>query len=198
MTLDKTIALAIFCFVSSITPGPNNMMLLASSLNHGLRRTMPMFIGIQLGFSVMFLLLATGIGAAFASNALAMNVLKWVGCGWLLWLAYKIATASVPDDPTGEKTPPMGFFPVMAFQWVNPKAWVFSLSTIGAFAEPSNYLFSCLVMIAVILVVGIPCSMVWSVAGLGLRQFLSDSTRLRMFNYLMAGLLTLSLIPMLR
>ncbi len=198
MTLDKIISLAVFCFVASITPGPNNMMLLASTLNHGLRRTVPMFLAIQIGFMLMFVLLASGIGAAFASNAQAMLVLKWVGCAWLLFLAYKIATASVPDDPGAEKTAPMGFFPIIAFQWVNPKAWVFALSTIGAFAEPANYTPSILTMMAVILMVGIPCSLIWSFAGLGLRQLLTDSTRLRRFNYLMAAMLTLSLIPMLR
>lgn len=123
MNTELLLALLSFAFVTSVTPGPNNLMLMASGTNFGFGRTAPHMIGVALGFAVMILLVCLGIGAVFAALPGAMLVLKIASCAYLLYLAWRIATAPPPsiDDgaPTGR---PLNFLQAAAFQWVNPKA----------------------------------------------------------------------------
>jgi threonine/homoserine/homoserine lactone efflux protein len=190
-------ALATFCFVSSITPGPNNMMLLASGANFGFRRTLPHMFGITLGFSLMVLAVGLGLGGLFTAYPALYDVLRVVGAAYLLWLAWRIATASGIGDGSSSSRP-MTFLEAVAFQWVNPKAWATSLGAITAFVAPEEFVLGVLIVTGVFLLVNLPCIASWAGFGVVLRRFLDRPWTLRAFNVSMAVLLVASIYPMMK
>ena len=127
MNTELLIALITFCFVSSITPGPNNLMLLSSGLNFGLRRSISHLLGVAIGFSVMVLLVGIGVSQLFQSLPASYTVLKWVSIVYLGYLAYKIANNHTIDEVASDAKP-FTFMQAALFQWVNPKAWTMALS----------------------------------------------------------------------
>ena len=190
------LALATFCFVSSITPGPNNMMLLASGANFGFRRTLPHLMGVSLGFGAMVLGVGLGVGGIFTVYPALYDVLRVVACGYMLWLAYRIATASGIGD--GKATArPMSFIEAVAFQWINPKAWAMALGATTAFVAPGEFVVGVLIVTAVFTAINLPCVASWAGFGVVLRRLLDRPWTLRAFNVTMAVLLVASLYPML-
>lgn len=196
MTHDLFLALLGFAFVTSVTPGPNNMMLLASGVNFGFRRTVPHMLGIALGFSLMVFLVGLGIAGLFQAVPAAMTVLKLVSVGYMLWLAWKIAHAAAPGAGTARGRP-MGLLQAAAFQWVNPKAWAMALGAVAAYL-PQPSATGCLLVAAVFGAVNLPSVSVWTAAGQALRRLLSRPAALTAFNWTMAALLVASLWPVLR
>lgn len=195
MTLDALFALVAFAFVTSVTPGPNNMMLLASGVNFGFRRTVPHMLGIGLGHALMVFLVGLGLAGLFDSFPVLHSVLKVVSVGYMLWLAWKIATSAAPEG--GEaKGKPFTFVQAAGFQWVNPKAWAMALGAVTVYA-PDRTVLTMLVVALVFCAVNLPSVSVWTLAGQGLRRWLTDPSRLRLFNGTMAGLLVLSLWPVI-
>lgn len=186
-------ALMGFAFVTSITPGPNNLMLMASGANFGLRRTLPHMLGVALGFGGMILLLGLGVEQVIQSAPGWATAMKMVSLGYMLWLAWKIAHASAPESGavTGR---PMGFLAACAFQWVNPKAWMMALGALSAYTEGAGCV---LAVAAVFTLVNLPSVAVWAAMGQGLRGVLQDPRRLRLFNGAMALLLVASMLPVL-
>ena len=132
MTVDLLLALAAYAFVTSITPGPNNTMLLASGANFGFWPTVPHLFGINLGFSAMVLAVGLGAGSVFAAFPLLHTVLRWGGTAYLCYLAWKIANSG-EMDADGHKATPMTFLQAAAFQWVNPKAWIMAIGAIATY-----------------------------------------------------------------
>lgn len=195
MTLDALFALVAFAFVTSVTPGPNNMMLLASGVNFGFRSTVPHMLGIGLGHALMVFLVGLGLAGLFDSFPVLHSVLKVVSVGYMLWLAWKIATSAAPEG--GEaKGKPFTFVQAAGFQWVNPKAWAMALGAVTVYA-PDRTVLTMLVVALVFCAVNLPSVSVWTLAGQGLRRWLTDPSRLRLFNGTMAGLLVLSLWPVI-
>ena len=199
MTQDLLLALTAFAFVSSITPGPNNLMLMASGTNFGFVRTLPHMLGVGLGFTGMNFLL--GLGVVQILNAIPGSILalKIGSTIYLLYLAWKIANAAPPagadaDAPKGE---PLTFLQAVLFQWVNPKAWTMALTAIGAYTLPENPLVSLLIVTGVFGAINLPCVSSWTVLGTQLRRLLNDPVRLRIFNVTAAALLVASLYPIL-
>ncbi len=195
MTTDLLFALIGFAFVTSVTPGPNNMMLLASGVNFGFRRTLPHMAGISLGHALMVLLVGLGLAGVFAAFPALMLSLKILSVLYMVWLAWKIATSGEPQARGAAA--PMGFWGAAAFQWVNPKAWAMALGAVGAYSGeggPSQVATIAVVFCAV----NLPSVALWAGLGEGLRGVLSQPTRLRVFNWTMAGLLVLTLVPILR
>lgn len=197
MSSEVFLALVAFCFVSSITPGPNNLMLLASGVNFGFRRSIPHMLGIGLGFSVLLLCVGAGLGQLIEWSPLLYMALKFAGAAYLLYLAWRIANSG-PLEARDAAARPMSFFQAAAFQWVNPKAWVMAVSAMAIYTSAENHLASVLLVTAIFAVVNVPSISVWCGLGNGLREFLASPNRLRIFNFTMAGLLVLSLWPMLR
>lgn len=196
MTYDLFIALLGFAFVTSVTPGPNNMMLLASGVNFGFRRTGPHMLGISLGHALMVFLVGLGLAGVFAAVPQAMLALKVVSVGYMLWLAWKIAHASAPK-PGQAGGAPFTFLQAAAFQWVNPKAWAMALGAVANYTGGGG--MAAVGVVAVVFAgVNLPSVAVWAAAGEGLRSWLADPLRLRAFNWTMAGLLLASLIPVVR
>lgn len=193
MTQELFFALWGFAFVTSITPGPNNMMLLASGVNFGIRRTLPHMLGISIGHALMVFLVGLGVAGVFRAWPPALTVLKVASVGYMLWLAWKIAQSGAPGEGRANARP-FTFLQAAAFQWVNPKAWAMALGAVTAYVvspTPMAYLTVALIFA----LVNLPSVFVWVGAGQALRRWLDNPARLRAFNWTMAVLLVLSLWP---
>ena len=193
MTHELILALLGFAFVTSVTPGPNNMMLLASGVNFGFRRTVPHMLGISIGHALMVFLVGLGLAGLFRAWPPALVVLKLASVAYMLWLAWKIAQSGAPGE--GRQRPqPMTFLQAAAFQWVNPKAWAMALGAVSAYVtEPSPLAYAAVA--GAFACVNLPSVSVWAGAGQVVRRWLEGPGRLRAFNWGMAGLLVLSLWP---
>jgi threonine/homoserine/homoserine lactone efflux protein len=185
-------ALSAFALVTSITPGPNNMMLMASGANFGLRRTVPHALGVGVGFTLMIVLVGVGLMELFDLFPVLNLILKVVSVAYLLWLAWKIAHAAAPDTEGSARGKPMSFVQAMLFQWVNPKAWSMALTAIALYA-PDRNLAAIALVAAVFGIINLPSTSLWAVMGQALRGWLSSPARLRAFNWTMAALLVGSL-----
>lgn len=194
MTAQLLLAFVLFAFATAGTPGPNNMMLLASGANFGFRRTAPQILGISAGLGFMVLAMGVGLGGVFKAWPVLHDLLKWVGGAYMLWLAWKIATAKgVSDKNAGSK--PMTFLQAAAFQWVNPKAWAMALTAATTYM-PDGSTAGVFLVAGTFMLVGAPCSAAWAGFGQGLRPFLDRPRVLRAFNLTMAALLVVSLYPL--
>src|SRR6056297_131312 len=197
MTLDLFTALATFAFVTVITPGPNNLMLMASGTNFGFVRTIPHMLGIGLGFPLMVFCVGMGVMRVFDIWPLSYTLLKAVSVAYLLFLAWKIANAAPPRAAEGPaEGKPLTFLQSAAFQWVNPKAWSMALSAITLYAAGRD-LLAVLWVGAVYVGVSAISTTSWTVLGQQLRRLLKHPARLRVFNWVMAVLLVATLVPVL-
>lgn len=195
MTAELLIAFIAFAFVTSVTPGPNNMMLLASGVNFGLRRSLPHMFGISLGFMLLVASVGLGLGQLFEQVPLLHNLLRYLGAAYLLYLAWKIARSGAPqhgEQPVGK---PFTFLQAAAFQWVNPKAWIMAIGAITTYTPQENFVVNVLLIAALFALVNCPSVGLWTVAGSLLRNWLSNARALRVFNIGMALLLVASLYP---
>ncbi|NTF42393.1 LysE family translocator [Rhizobium rhizogenes] len=197
MALDTFLALLLFAFTTSITPGPNNMMLFTSGVNFGFRRTVPHMLGIGVGFFVLLIAVGLGLGAVLHTVPLLYTVLKFAGGAYLVWIAWKIGTSRSLSE-SESKAQPMSFLSAAAFQWVNPKAWVMAVTAMATYTNEQLYLFSVLVVGLAFAAVNVPSVSTWAGFGSALRDWLSVPVRLKWFNITMAVLLVLSLWPMLK
>jgi len=195
MTVDTLPALVAFAFVTSITPGPNNLMLMASGANFGLRRTVPHMLGVALGFVFMAVLVGVGLAGVFQTWPVAVTVLEVVSVAYMLWLSWKIAHAAAPGERNAGGRP-MTFLQAVAFQWVNPKAWAMALTALTVHA-PDRSLWAVGLVAVVFGAINLPSVGVWVLIGQQLRRVLTNGRRLALFNWAMAGLLVLSLAPVL-
>ena len=197
MTYELFTALLGFAFVSSITPGPNNLMLMASGANFGLLRTVPHMLGVALGFMLMIVLVGVGLVQLFDLFPVSHMILKVFSVVYLVYLAVKIATAT-PKAPNAPETGgvPMTFLQAAAFQWVNPKAWTMALTAITFYA-PSQTLAAVGLVAVIFGLVNLPSVSSWTILGQQMRRFLTNTARLRAFNIIMALLLIATLYPIL-
>ena len=194
LTPELLAALALFAFVSSITPGPNNTMLMASGANFGFRASIPHMMGVSGGFLLLVVAVGLGLGGLFAAYPELHDVLAVAGGLYLLWLAWKIATSSgLGQGEAGAR--PQTFLQAAAFQWVNPKAWAMALGAVTAYAPRDGYVANILVVSVIFTAINLPCVASWTGFGVGLRRFLDRPAVLRAFNVGMALLLVLSLLP---
>ncbi len=194
MEIEILSALCAFAFVSSITPGPNNLMLMTSGANHGIWRTMPHFLGVVFGFVLMVLLTGSGLVRIFEAWPLSYDVLKLCSIFYLSYLAWKIATSK--PQPGKTSAAPLNALQAALFQWVNPKAWAMALTALTVYA-PSHG-FAAIALVALILgLVNMPSIFVWVVIGSKLRRFLDSGVKMRVFNYGMALLLLATLYPVI-
>ena len=186
-----------FALVSSVTPGPNVLMVASSAARVGLRATLPHMLGITVGFGAMLLLVGLGLAAPLLASPALHAVLQWVAAAWLLWLAWKIATA--PPPSVDAPRPLMGFRAAALFQWVNPKAWMICAAATPAFTQPGSALLpQVLLIVAVFISISMPCVLLWAAIGTGTGRSLTNPARLRTFNIAMGLLLAASLVPLLR
>ncbi len=195
LTLSALPAGMLFALVTSITPGPNNTMLLASGVNFGFRRTLPHMAGISSGVATMMVAVGFGLGEAFSRVPVLYTVLEIASIAYLLYLAWRIGTSG-EVRANHAKARPMTFVEAALFQLVNPKAWMMVLTAATTIQLSESHGASALGMAIVFLFVGFPCISLWAAFGQGMRGFLSNPRRLRAFNLTMAVLLVLSLYPL--
>lgn len=195
MTYDTLTALALFAFVSSATPGPNNLMLMASGANFGFWRTVPHMLGISIGFMVMLFAVGAGLVQIFDRYPVIYDILKIASVIYMLWLAWKIANAA-PVTKNAEAGKPMTFFQAAAFQWVNPKAWAMALTAITVYVGDAAMIWLAIAAL-IFAIVNLPSVSMWTIAGQQLQRFLTNPSRLRAYNWTMAALLVASLYPVL-
>ena len=195
MTYEILTALILFAFVSSVTPGPNNLMLMASGANFGFRRSIPHMLGISVGFVLMAFLVGIGLVRVFDLFPVSHLILKIVSVVYMSWLAWKIANAAPPKQGEAGGSP-MTFMQAAAFQWVNPKAWAMALTAITLYA-PDRSLYAVALVALIFGAVNAPTVSTWTILGQQMRRLLTNPARLRMFNVAMAALLIASLYPLL-
>jgi len=197
MTYEILIALIGFAVASSITPGPNNLMLMASGANYGMRRTLPHMLGISLGHAFMVAMVGIVLLQVFDTYPILNTILKVVSAAYMIWLAWKIANA-VPPEAKKVTGKPFTFLQAAAFQWVNPKAWFMAITAISAYApQDQGIVMGSLIVAVVFATVNFPSITIWAWMGVQVRRWLGSARRLRIFNVSMAVLLVVSLYPML-
>lgn len=196
MTYEIILGLVVFSLVSSITPGPNNLMLMASGANFGFRRTLPHMLGVALGFTLMVLLVGIGLVQVFDAFPISYQLLKVVSVAYLLYLAWKIGTAAPSQGNAEAGGTPFTFIQAALFQWVNPKAWTMALTAVSVYS-PSQSVAAISFVAAVFGAVNLPCISLWTTLGQQLQNLLTSPMRLRAFNITMALLLVSSLYPVL-
>ena len=193
--MDLLVALALFCLVTLFTPGPNNLMLMTSGLNFGVRRGMPHLLGVVFGFTLMVLIVGFGLGAIFEAWPLLYTVLKYAGAAYLLYLAWQIAVSPAPGHSGSAAGRPISFFQAVAFQWVNPKSWVMAVSSVSTYAAVAQFPLNIIIIAALFGMFGFASSGTWLGFGAGLQRVLKDPRAVRVFNVVMALLLVASLYP---
>lgn len=198
MSYDAFLALLVYAFVTSITPGPNNFMLLASGVNFGFVRTIPHMLGIGFGFLSLLLGVGFGLGAVLTAFPSLHMVLKLAGGAYLLYLAWRVGMSRSLGKDGDAQTQPMSFLAAAAFQWVNPKAWVMAVTAMAVYTSPETPFLSVLLISGAFALVNLPSVSTWAGFGMALRGFLVDPVRLKWFNIAMGLLLAATLWPMLK
>jgi len=197
LSYDNLIAFAVFAFVSSVTPGPNNLMLLASGANFGFARTRPAIAGVAVGFSILLLAVGLGLGAVLTAFPIAHSALKIAGCLYILFLSWKIAAARKIDNTNESGAKPPSFLQATALQWVNPKAWVMAVTAAAVYTSVEAPFQSIIAITVLFFVIMIPPITLWAGFGVALRGFLDDPVRLKWFNIAMGLALAATIWPIL-
>jgi threonine/homoserine/homoserine lactone efflux protein len=195
ITHELLLGLIAFAFVSSATPGPNNLMLMASGTNFGFARTIPHMAGVAGGFMLMVVLVGLGLSQLFDLFPILRLVLKIISVTYLVYLAWKIATASAPKGELASSAKPMNFIGASLFQWVNPKAWTMALGAVSVYVPENNPILGLFLVAGIFGAINLPVVSAWALMGVQLRRFLQDPIALRIFNVTAAVLLLASLYP---
>ncbi|GAA5080866.1 LysE family translocator [Roseibacterium beibuensis] len=191
-----------FAFVSSITPGPNNLMILASGAAFGWQRTLPHIVGTLLGFTIMVAAVTLGLGTLLGQNPNALDVMRYAGAAWLLWLAWRLAqpalqrpsrAASVAEPPADAR--PMTAMQAALFQWVNPKAWTMIVGASAAFSGLSSEpVQRAAVMTLTFLAVAPICIAPWLLAGNAVKRLMLNGAHARLISLAMACIVAVTAI----
>ncbi|WP_019613990.1 LysE family translocator [Psychromonas ossibalaenae] len=203
--MDQTLLFAVilFAFVMSVTPGPNNMMLLASGAQFGYLRTLPHIFGIIIGIACLLGSVLIGLGVVFELYPVLYDLLKAAGSIYLLWLAWKISTAPTDENALNPKQKsahagPMNLLSASLFQFVNPKAWAMAIGSISSFAVAGeHYLESGLWIMGSFAVTGFIAISLWTCLGVAIRSLLTTESRKRYFNRIMGAMTAATILLIL-
>ncbi|MCT9813013.1 LysE family translocator [Acidovorax sp. Be4] len=187
--------LLMFTLAYAITPGPNNVMLAASGATFGYRRSLPHMLGVCLGAALMLILVGCGLLTAFERLPYFHTALKYLGAGYLVWLAWRIAGSQTVGS-TGTPLQPLGFGQAMAFQWVNPKSWIMAVGIVATYTPHEGFYTHLWLTAVLLIVVSFPSISLWTLLGRMVARALPSVTAVQRFNRSMAGLLLLSLYPL--
>ena len=192
------LAIIIFAASTTVTPGPNNIMIMTSGLNYGVKNSIPHLLGISFGFPAMVIMVGLGFSVVFEMYPLFHEVIKVLGVAYLLYLAWLIASSS-PTSLEVENSKPLSFTQAALFQWINPKAWVMATGAVSAYTSIASDIFSQVIFIALaFFIVAFPCVGIWLVFGVGLKKYLNSPKHQKIFNLSMALLLIGSVFPVLK
>lgn len=196
MAIEQLLSLMGFVLVMVGTPGPNNIMLMASGVNFGFRRSIPHLLGIALGCQLLILAAAVGLAQLLVLYPQAASVLQWVSALFLFYLAWILVGSRASANTASQATQPIRFWQSALFQWVNPKAWMISIALVSTYTQPNKLLETTAWVSLIFLLVGTPTMVMWNATGMALKNWLQQGRRLLWFNRVMAVLLLASLIPM--
>ena len=189
MSAEQALAFLVFALVAAVTPGPSNLMLTAAGAQSGVLRGLPSLLGVSIGMGLMMFLVPLGLGSLLLGHPLVIRALHWGGAAMLLWLSWKIATAGRSDATTAKQ--PFGFWGAAAFQWINPKSWLVSVSGVSTYLRPeTGSAFTqatgfCLLFI----LAALPSCFIWLAFGASLQRFLRAERTARLLNVAMGVLL---------
>lgn len=185
-----------FSFATSMTPGPNNIMLLSSGLTFGYKRTIPHILGVIIGFPLMSIFVGLGLGEFFKAYPSAFTLLKIAGIVYLLWLAWKIANATPTFKENDKDAQPLTFLPIVLFQWINPKNWMKIITAMSVYVTSIEHATTQIIVIALIFFSTVCISAnSWALGGVVLKKFIKSDKGIKRFNLIMAFLLVLSILP---
>ena len=183
-TFASLFAMATFAFVTSVTPGPNNIMLLHSGARFGFKRTIPHMVGISTGFAVMIFLCCIGVAAVVLGYPATNLALKIIGSIYMLWLTWKLwkngavpkninPDGNLPDAQNKNAATPMTLMQAALFQYVNPKAWMMALTLPAVYLPKTGSLWvNTLIACALCAVINLVSVSVWARGGEMLQDFL--------------------------
>lgn len=187
--------LILFAAVMALTPGPNVIMVTASAANFGYRRTLPQMLGITLGFGILVMAVGLGLAGLFQAEPRLHTVLRYAGGAYLLYLAWCIARADASASAS-KRAEPIGFFKAALLQWINPKGWVFALGALTAYTTVGGDVLRETSIIAAVNAIACLISvLIWAGFGAAIGRWLGNPRARIAFNWSMAGLLVISLIP---
>lgn len=194
--MTELLPLMSYCFVMSVTPGPNNVMLATTGANFGYRGALPVILGIQVGIFVQTMLMCVGLGSVVIAYPMTQQLLRIAGALYLMFLAWKLAAASV----AGSSAPrAVSFAQAVLFQALNPKSWLKAVTMASVFMpSQSNMLASALLLSVIGTVVGMPCNTMWALFGVSIRNVLKAPRNQRIFNLVMGAILLLLSVMFLR
>ncbi|MEK7260095.1 MAG: LysE family translocator [Pseudomonadota bacterium] len=201
MQPEQLLPLIGFIIAMVATPGPNNLMLMAAGANFGFRRSLPHLLGISVGCQILLLAIALGLGKLFETYPQVVTVLRAAGSLFLLYMAWQLLRPAAGLGQSGaavaKEVRPLTFWQAALFQWINPKAWMMTITAVATFANPAQFVVSTLIIGMLFLVLGFPLISAWNVGGAALKHWLQQGRRLVRFNRVMAVLLVGSLYPLL-
>ena len=191
ITVELFVALVGYYIVMYITPGPNNTMLTVSGI-----RTIPHLFGIPTGHAIQLTLVCLGLGTIFETYPEVQEILKWIGSGYLLYLAWRmLGSLKVGNQDTSS---PLKFYEAIIFQFVNPKAWVICITAVSLFfPSEENFIISILFLVLISSSTNLPCISCWAIFGTGIKRFLKNQRIKLAVEWLMAILLLLTAISIL-
>jgi threonine/homoserine/homoserine lactone efflux protein len=198
MTTDQAIAFLLFAVVAAATPGPSNLILVAVGANAGILKGLPSLLGVAGGMGLMMFLVPLGLGTLVLQVPVVLKVFHWGAAAFLLWLSWKIATSSRIES-LSEKTP-VGFVGAAAFQWINPKSWLVTVSAAGTFldAKVGSSLLQAVSLSGLFVLAALPSCFLWLAFGASIQRILDDQRWLRAFNVVSGALLVLSIALIVR
>ena len=187
--------LILFCFTAAVTPGPNNFTIMISSLTFGVKKTIPHGLGIYLGFPVMVLAIGLGLESIFTAYPKIHLIIKITGSAYMLWLSWKIITASTKTNNIKQRKP-FSIIQAVSFQWVNPKAQVMAIGAVSAYTSTNSnisILTQVFIIAGIYFIVSIPALGVWMLGGKIFNRILKHEKHLRLFNLTLGLSLMLSI-----
>lgn len=198
MSITLLTSFALYCLVTSITPGPNNIMLISSGINFGFKKTIPHILGIGIGCCIMFICLSLFVSQVLSFSILFYELIKIIGIFYLLYLSYKIIQSSNLHVQLHQNYAPFSFIHAFIFQWINPKAWIMAIGAISTYTSPHSSIISLLFLGFIYCIINIPSTSTWAYIGSHLQKLIHQPKHLKLFNLIMASLLIISIInPMI-
>jgi len=189
ITWEFIAAISVYSFVMYATPGPNNSILTASGIKFGFIRSIPNIIGVSLGHGIQLALVCFGLGSLFTQFPILLEILKYIGACYLLYLAWKML-GSLNISITEEKSFPLKYYEAILFQFVNPKAWVICITAVSLFyPEKENLIIGTLFLVIMSTIINLPSISMWAFGGSVIRHYLSNERLKKIIEWLLAILL---------
>lgn len=198
------VSLTGFAFISALTPGPNNILLMSSGALFGWQRSLPHLAGILLGFAILMSSAVFGLGTVVAKWPWLVTIVRIIGAAWLTWMSLRYFVAAMQGPrPTAASSPaaisrPFRFFEGVLFQWVNPKALILVISAAGAYiALADSIVQRAMIIVGVFFVAGLISCSLWMIAGDTLSRYMSSGRSAKYLNFGMGVLILLTALHIL-